>query len=409
MTHSNTHFLSYKYRIYPNETQKMNLERAMSIGWRIYNDALHQRIYHYQENGKGLTWQDQIKLWLQYRKENEELKILPAATVFEIIRRLDKAYKAFFLHRKEGVGFPKSRKRKDFQSLDYRYESNGLGNGCKWTFTEPDRARLYLMNIGEIKVHAHRIFPEDAKIKRIIITVDKETKYWASVQIEIPNGAIPENQGDAIGIDVGLVYLLALSDGVVVENPRWYREGKQQRRILHRKMDRQRRASNPNNYNEDGTVKENAVIWKKSNRLRDTEAELRKLEAKIVRQRGCFWSNVTDQLTRNYSMIALEDLTLEFMQQNKRTSMSVYDAGFGIFWRMLEYKAQKHGTTLVWVDPKYTSQTCPQCGCVHADNRQTQSNFTCIECGYHENADVVGAKNILARAWISIHNSEIAS
>jgi putative transposase len=381
----------------------------MSIGWRIYNDALHQRICYYQENGKGLSWQDQVKLWLQYRNQHDELKVLPAVTVVCIIRRLDKSYQAFFKRRSDGVGFPKQRKRKDFKTLEYRYNTNGTGNGCKLKFTEEDRAKLYIMNVGEIKVHAHREFPENARIKQILVSIDKEQKYWASVQIEVPNQTIPEHTGSTVGIDVGLVYLLALSNGLTVENPRWYKQAQKERRVLGRKLNRQLRACNPQNYNENGTVKENAVIWRKSNRMRDTETELRKLESKITRQRKDFWDRITDELTKTYSMIALEDLTLEFMQQNKRLSMSAYDASFGIFWRMLEYKAKRTGTRLVWVDPKYTSQTCPECGFIHKENRKTQANFTCLECGYHENADIVGAKNILARGWVSLYNQKTAS
>ncbi|MCL4722842.1 MAG: transposase [Rhodocyclaceae bacterium] len=45
--------------------------------------------------------------------------------------------------------------------------------------------------------------------------------------------------------------------------------------------------------------------------------------------------------------------------------------------------------------PQNTSRTCPACGCVCAYNRQTQAQFACVECGYEENADVVGAINVL--------------
>ncbi|WFE67730.1 zinc ribbon domain-containing protein [Thiomicrospira sp. R3] len=48
------------------------------------------------------------------------------------------------------------------------------------------------------------------------------------------------------------------------------------------------------------------------------------------------------------------------------------------------------------VNPKHTSQTCPCCAHVAKENRLTQSKFECVECGYTENADVVGALNVLA-------------
>ena len=64
---------------------------------------------------------------------------------------------------------------------------------------------------------------------------------------------------------------------------------------------------------------------------------------------------------------------------------------------MLEYKLSWKGGRLVAVPPQNTSRTCPRCGHVSADNRQTQARFVCVACGYENNADVVGAINILSR------------
>ena len=51
----------------------------------------------------------------------------------------------------------------------------------------------------------------------------------------------------------------------------------------------------------------------------------------------------------------------------------------------------------MFVDPKYTSQTCPVCQHRSKDNRQTQAEFECVLCGHKEHADVVGARNVLER------------
>jgi len=72
---------------------------------------------------------------------------------------------------------------------------------------------------------------------------------------------------------------------------------------------------------------------------------------------------------------------------------------------MLEYKAKKYGKTFIRVDPKYTSQTCSECGYKHKDNRKTQSEFICMECGHSENADTNAAKNILEKAKKTIQNT----
>lgn len=69
--------------------------------------------------------------------------------------------------------------------------------------------------------------------------------------------------------------------------------------------------------------------------------------------------------------------------------------GWFEFRRQLDYKLAWSGGHLVAVPPQNTSQTCPCCGHVSKDNRQTQAQFRCMVCGFEENADVVGAINVL--------------
>lgn len=71
--------------------------------------------------------------------------------------------------------------------------------------------------------------------------------------------------------------------------------------------------------------------------------------------------------------------------------------GRGEFRRQLEYKLSWSGGELIAVNPRNTSRTCPECGCVDAQNRKTQAVFRCVACGHTAHADVVGAINILAR------------
>jgi putative transposase len=76
---------------------------------------------------------------------------------------------------------------------------------------------------------------------------------------------------------------------------------------------------------------------------------------------------------------------------------SILDQGWGEFRRQLAYKVSWNGGTLLAVPPQNTSRTCPCCGHVSKDNRRTQAQFLCVDCGYENNADVVGAINVLAR------------
>lgn|SRR5512138_207260 len=408
--------LTYKYRIYPTDGQAKRLDRALSIGWRIWNDAAHQRDVLYKD-GEKLHWQQQAKLWGEYRRENEELQFLPFDTVSKIIERVDWAYRSFFTLRKNGhenARKPGEKPRRDFNTLDYRYSlkkavegqpRESAGSGCKFTPEGEGVARLYLMNIGTIRVHQHRPIPDGWLIKHILVKKDKNGWWHCYLQIEDVNCAGIDPAGRrmdipdyAVGLDMGLVSLLTSNDGhYYIEHPHWYVALQEKRATFQRQIDRQRRAANPDNYNADGTVKENAVIWRKSNRQRKVEAEQRRMEARIVRQREYFWQVVTDDLTRNYKFIAIEDLNLKFMQQNGKLAKHTYDAALARFRNLLLEKAQRRGVLVVIVNPAYTSQTCAECGHVAAENRLTQAEFKCVTCGHEDNADVNAARNILNR------------
>ena len=88
---------------------------------------------------------------------------------------------------------------------------------------------------------------------------------------------------------------------------------------------------------------------------------------------------------------------------------SILDQGWSKFVNQLEYKSKWYGSDVVSVDPRYTSQRCSVCGHTHEDNRKTQADFDCLECGFSINADVNAARNILATGlgrdglWIESH------
>ena len=85
------------------------------------------------------------------------------------------------------------------------------------------------------------------------------------------------------------------------------------------------------------------------------------------------------------------------VKQKSGLNRAILDQSWYEFRRQLDYKSQWQGGFVVAVPPQNTSRTCPCCGHIAKENRLTQSNFECVECGYTENADVVGALNILER------------
>jgi putative transposase len=96
-------------------------------------------------------------------------------------------------------------------------------------------------------------------------------------------------------------------------------------------------------------------------------------------------------------LIAIENLSLGFMNRNGRLSLSSHDAGFGLFRQMLEYKAEEAGAQVIAVNPSNTSQACSGCGLVVPKGLSVRVHV-CPDCGLVLDRDVNAARNILTLA-----------
>ena len=159
--------------------------------------------------------------------------------------------------------------------------------------------------------------------------------------VGVPDIAIPVHTGPTVGIDVGISSLLALSDGTLINNPRWYKRALAKRRRLNRKLARQKRYGSG---------------WRK------TVQQIARNEEHIANQRRDFWHKTTRTLVNTHSAIAVENLPLAFMTRNGSLAQAAHDAGLGIFFDLLGYKAEETGSKVIKVDPKNTSQMCSGCG-----------------------------------------------
>ncbi len=157
---------TYKYRLYPSAAQATALEAQLGEACRLYNAALQERRHAYQRCGISLTYYDQANQLKAIRAEGScELANFSACQ--EVLRRVDKTFKAFFRRVQTGqkAGYPRFKARRRFDS----YTFPSYGDGCRLT-----DARLYLQGIGHLKVKLHR--PVEGAIKTI--TVKRECGKW---------------------------------------------------------------------------------------------------------------------------------------------------------------------------------------------------------------------------------------
>jgi putative transposase len=364
---------TYRYRLYPTKAQARTLDFLLWQGRTLYNAALEQRITVYKETGKGVSYYQQWAHFRDLRNANPDtLGQLNATSVQQMLRRLDKAFSAFFRRLKAGEkpGFPRFKGRNRFNSLEYRY-----GDGCKLRFDDRGRALCYVQNVGEIKVKVHRPLPDRAVIKHVVLK-RRLRKWYVCLMLEAPDLPVPEHNRPAVGIDMGLHHLLALSDGTTVDNPRWLRNILAQLRVAQRRMARRRKGSRG---------------W------REAAYQVARLHERTANQRRDFWHKVTHHLVNTYGLIALEDLTLTFLTANRHLALSAQDAGLAEFQHLLAYKAESAGTQVVTVNPAYTSQVCSACGSVVEKDLSVRVH-RCPHCGYTADRDVNAAQNILSLA-----------
>ena len=223
------------------------------------------------------------------------------------------------------------------------------------------------------------------------VTVSKKCgRFYVSIQTEY-EVEIPQHQGGDIGIDMGIVRFATLSNGEYFEPLNAFKTYKGKLAKLQRQL-------------------KNKVKFSKN--WQKLQAKIAKLHHKIANCRQDFLHKISSTISKNHAMIYVEDLQVSNMSKSAKGTVeapganvaqksglnrAILDQSWYEFRRQLDYKSQWQGGVLVAVPPHNTSRTCPCCGYTDKENRPTQAKFECIECGYRNNADVVGALNILER------------
>jgi transposase len=220
---------TYKHRLFPTNGQAQALDVQLGEACRLYNAALQERRDAYQNSGVSLTYYDQANQVKAIRQAGS-LDLANYSACQDILRRVEKTFKAFFRRVKAGqkAGYPRFKSRRRFDS----YTFPSYGDGCRL----PD-ARLYLQGVGHIKVKLHR--PVDGVIKTI--TIQREYgKWYVCFSVEGEATPLPETD-TSMGLDMGLTACATLADGTEIDNPRCYQRGQATLRRAQRRVARRKR------------------------------------------------------------------------------------------------------------------------------------------------------------------------
>lgn len=423
---------NYVYKLRPNQTQCLKMANWIDMLRSHFNWCLNDRITQYNQQfiqgdycdlktrceacpltssvsksgATGNPWKDS-KLDKEGKVRNPrrsagdiqitalpELKVarpwysgVDSTVLQQNVKRLDTAYKNFF----EGRGFPKFKNRSNFTSFTCVMGIKLQGN------------KIYLPKLGWMRFYNSRSIPDGFTVKAC--TVRKRQNGWY-VSIRIEDKSVPEysvqpvgEHPKVIGCDLGITKLVHFSDGYQVENPKFLTNKKAKRTL----KIRQRRVSRK---------------VKGSKNRKKAAVRVGRFHQKVSDKRQAYqWKVANKIVSRNVDVIALEDLNVSGMMRRcqvktdwktgrflkngqsrkKGLNRSISDAGWGELISKVEYLAVKQSQAVIKVNPKHSSQECRNCGHIEQSNREGEK-FICVECGYHEHADIGAAKTIRDRA-----------
>lgn len=229
----------------------------------------------------------------------------------------------------------------------------------------------------------------NGKIKNATIS-QLAGQWYISFQVEIETAEPNHTSTTIVGLDAGVAKLATLSDGTVFEPVNSFQKNQKKLARLQRQLSRKVKFSNN---------------WQKQ------KSKIQQLHSRIANIRRDYLHKVTTTVSKNHAMIVIEDLKVSNMSKSAAGTVSqpgrnvraksglnrsILDQGWYEMRRQLEYKQLWRGGQVLAVPPAYTSQRCACCGHTAKENRLSQSKFVCQVCGYTANADVNGARNILA-------------
>jgi len=365
---------SYQYELIPNGEQVRKLKQFCGCCRFVFNKGLEEVKKYYESTGHFLNYAQLTAFLPKWKQDADWLKDCHSQVLQQSMKNLSQALMNF------------SAGRADFP----RFKTKGKKDSCRFqqgVKSDQNNSRIYLPKIGWVRYRNSRTII--GTIKNVTVT-SKCGKWYVSIQTEYEQEK-PVHSGSDIGIDMGIVRFATLSDGRYFEPINAFHSLKGKLAKLQRQLKRKTKGSNN---------------WKK------LVAKIGKLHKRIANIRKNFLHQISNTISKNHATVYIEDLKVGNMSKSAKGTVekpgknirqksglnrAILDQAWYEFRRQLEYKLRWRGGQLIPISPQYTSQCCPACCHTEKENRTTQALFACVQCGYSNNADVVGAMNVLQR------------
>jgi putative transposase len=359
--------LEFKARTKPS--QASSIDEAIRTAQFVRNKALR----YWMDNEKVGKY-DLNKLCKDLAEEFPFAKKLNSMARQASAERAWSAISRFYDNCKKKVrgkkGYPKF--KKNARSVEYKTTG--------WKLLEPKRIKFTDgFEIGELRLIGtyDLSFYDRSQIKRVRL-VKRADGYYVQFCIQADNNVESIPTHNTIGLDLGIKYFIATSNGEFVESPKFYRKAeKQLNRANSKKSKKFRKGVKPQSKNYCKARKRYALK-----------------HLRVSRQRVEWLKDKALRLVQSNDLIAYENLNVKGLVKNCNLAKSISDAGWSTFCRWLEYFGSKYGKVTIAVPAHYTSQDCSNCG-TRVKKALSVRTHICPSCGYVEDRDVNAAINIL--------------
>lgn len=312
---------------------------------------------------------------------------LDANTIQKIATRAFKAVERMLCGLAKKVRF---KGKGQFASVEGKTNKQGIrwtGSGVEW---------LGLKLAAIITDDPVVFYGLSAKVKyvRLVRRLLNRKTYWFA-QLVCEGNAYQKSKNlvgkGLIGIDLGVSTVAIVGDTETIWAPfaKELASTAKQIRRLQRKMDRQRRAANPDNYNPNGTVKKGLKKWRSSQRYKQTATKKREIERKQAAHRKSLHSKLVNRVLKLGASIKAEKVSVRGWQ--KLFGKSIGFKAPATFQYELKRKAENAGGSALLFSTRKTalSQTC-LCG-RKQKKPLSQRVHSCPDCGLKMQRDILSA------------------